>query len=418
VKGLERIQVALGLRAAAGAPSAAELYGPLAPFVEVLGGGPTASGVTVTPATAMRISSVYACVRILSDAVASVPLILYRRDADGNRSRATDHPLYRLLHSRPNDRHTAAEFRSLMQADVESYGNAYALKVSVGGALEQLVPIAAHRVAVRETDSGALVYQVRPKAVGPDMLYPADRMFHLRGPFGDGVVAASPVVEFRELFGVAYAIDAFLAHSFANGVRPSGIITSPTKLSDKSYQNLLDWVETTFMGYRNAGKPLLLQNGETWSTIAQTNEQAQVVELHDKVTAAIARVYSVPLHMLASHIAQPRANMEQAATEFVAQALRSRLRRWEERVSASLIADERPPRDGSELYAEFLLADLLRGDMLSRSQVYRNLVEIGVMTRNEARTAENLPSLDGLDSPLTPLNMCADDGSRVGGSGA
>jgi len=151
---------------------------------------------------------------------------------------------------------------------------------------------------------------------------------------------------------------------------------------------------------------MLLEEGLEFSATAQTNEQAQVVELHEKVTAAIARVYGVPLHALASNIAQPRANMEQQASEFVAMALRPRLVRFEERLQVDVIRDP-------NYFAEFNLEELLRGDAATRAIVYRALIEIGVMTRNEARVRENMNPLPGLDEPLTPLNMQRGDAAAA-----
>lgn len=396
MRGLARIQASLGLRADA---EHSAKYGPLAAFVEIFGSRATGSGVQMTPSRAMQISAVYSCVRILSNAVANLPLDVYRRTKDGGKERAPDHPAYALLKFRPNSRHTASEFRDLLQGDVEVDGNGYAAKVIVGDRIEQLVPVSAHRMRVHEDDAGGLHYEIAPKATGSPVTLPASRVLHLRGPFGDGVVAGSPAVEFRELFGLAYAIEVFLGATFANGVRTSGALSSPSKLSDKAYDNLKQWLRDEYQGYVNAGKPLLLEEGLTWTGTSQTNEQAQVVELQDKVTAAIGRVYQVPLHMLAAYISQPRANMEQAAAEFVAQALRWRLVRWEERLQVDVLGSD------PEHFAEFNLEDLLRGDSASRAEVYRTLVEIGVMTRNEVRIRENLNPLPGLDEPLTPLNM-------------
>lgn len=396
MNGLARIQASLGLRADAGHTAK---YGPLAPFIEVFGSRATGSGVAITPARAMQISAVYGCVRILADAIATLPLDVYERTGDGGKKRAVDHPAYALLKWRPNARHTASEFRDLIQGDVEVHGNGYAVKVLVDGRLDQLVPVAAHRVRVHEDRAGELTYEIAPKSLGSPTFLEASRVMHLRGPFGDGVVAGSPCVEFRELFGLAWAIEVFLGATFGNGVRVSGVLSSPTKLGDKAYENLKAWLRDEYQGYANAGKPLLLEEGLTWTGNSQTNEQAQVVELHEKVTAAIARVYQVPLHKLASNIAQPRANMEQSFAEFVGDALRSRLVRWEERIQVDVL--DADPR----YFAEFNLEDLLRGDTATRTLVYRTLVEIGVMTRNEVRIRENLNPLPGLDEPLTPLNM-------------
>lgn len=395
MSGILRIQAALGLRAAGADPG---LYGSLAPFIEVYGSRSTAAGVAISPRRSMQISAVYGCVSILSNAVASLPLELYRRKENGGKERATDHPLYNVLKYRPSQRHTASEFRALMQRDVETCGNGYAVKVTVAGVVEQLVYVTPERVEVERDDGGRIWYLIGDEDGRGKTPFAADRVFHLRGPFGDGIVAAAPATEFRELFGLAYAIEAFLSNSFRNGVRHSGVLQTANKLGDKAYDRLKNWIKEEYEGLLNAGKILLLEEGLTFQGASQSNRDAQVVDLLEKVTAAIARIYGVPLHALASNIAQPRANMEQEAAEFVAMALRSRLVRWEERLQVDVIRDPK-------VFSEFNLEELLRGDVGTRAQVYRHLVEIGVMTRNEVRVRENLSPLPGLDEPLTPLNM-------------
>lgn len=376
-------------------------YGGLGAFVDFLREAGTAAGITMGPDRAMQVSSVASCVTILSEGVATLPLILYRRLEGGGKERATDHPLYPVMRVKPSPDHTSVELRSLMQEDLELYGSAYALRVRLRGELRELHWLPARRVEPKRV-RGRVTYKLYSED-GTEAVreLAADRVLHLRGPGGDGLCGRATTVQFRELFALAYVIEAFLAYSFKNGVTLSGALKSANKLSDAYREQLKKWIKEEYQGHSKVGRLMLLEQGLDFQEMTQNHHDAQVVELWEKSVAAVARVFGVPLHMLAAHIAQPRANMEQQAREFVDNALKRRLVRWEQRLAADLLT----PAEQPEYFFEFLLDDLLRGDAEARSKVYRVLIELGVMTRNEVRIRENLNPLDGLDEPLTPLNM-------------
>jgi len=397
VKLLDDLAVALGV------VERAEMSTP-ALFANFLRSSITASGVSVTPRKALQISGVWSATCILSEAVASLPLIVYKRlPDDQGKERAVEHPLYRVLRSRPNRRHTAAEFRSLMQADVESHGNALARKVTIDGQVRELLPIQWSRVAdVVEKSDGSLTYVVRRTDHGDTFELRDDQALHLRGPGGDGILGSCVVEEFKELFGLAYALEMYLAYTLRNAGRVGGVLSPKTgSVTDKAWERLKDWLGKDHTGFENAGKWLLVPESLEFQKGTMNFEEASVAEVDDKILARIARVYRIPLHMLGSNIAQPRANMEQQGREFVDQSLRGRLKRWEEKLNAEFFAD------GEEYFCEFLLDDLLRGDAATRADVYRAFVELGIFTRNEVRERENMNKLEGLDEPLTPLNMSA-----------
>jgi len=395
VKLLDDLAVALGVteRAETSTPAL---------FAEFLRGSLTASGVQVTPRKALQISGFWSATCILSEAVGSLPLIVYRRlPNDRGKERAIDHPLYRVLRSRASRRHTAAEFRSLMQADVEAYGNALARKVTINGQVRELLPIQWSRVAdVVELSDGALKYVVRRPNYGDTFDLRDDQVVHLRGPGGDGIRGACIVEEFKELFGLAYALEMYLAYTLKNAGRVGGVLSPKTgSVGDKAWERLKDWLGKDHAGIENAGKWLIVPESLEFQKGTMNFEEAQVADVDDKILARIGRVTRMPLHMLGSNIAQPRANMEQQGREFVDLSLRGRLKRWEEGFNAAFFDD------GEEYFCEFLLDDLLRGDAATRAIVYRAMVELGIFTRNEVRERENMNKLDGLDEPLTPLNM-------------
>lgn len=369
-------------------------------FADFLRGSVSASGIVVTPKKALQISGVWSSVCILSEAVGSLPLIVYKRLPDGGKERATDHPMYRVLRSRPNRRHTAAVWRSLMQADVETSGTAFAKKVRIAGQVKELIPIPAGSLEdVKELNDGSCDFTFRRRGGGTVKTFNDTDLLILTGPGGDGILGANIVEEFKETIGLAYALEMYLAYTLRNAGRVGGIVSPKTPMVESELNKLKTWLDKDHTGIENAGKWLWVPTPLEFGKGSMNFEEAQVVELDDKILARLARIFRIPLHMLASNIAQPRANMEQQGREFVDQSLRARLKRWEERLNAEFFDD------GQEYFCEFLLDDLLRGDAATRALVYRALVELGIMTRNEARERENLNKLDGLDEPLTPMNM-------------
>lgn len=417
IRGLERIRSALfGPRETAEA-------GQFEALLRAYGGSQTEAGVAITPEKALEVPAVASCVTILSEAVSGLPLILYRRRDDGGRERATDHPLYAVLHDRPNPWMTSAELRSCMQADIETHGFGIAQIVRLGRRGRELIelhPIEASRVTPERVGSEGheLEFKVAPRAGeigGARTLKHADALY-VPGPMGDGYSGVSLIQRHRELFGVAYAIDRYLGSSLRNGVKLSGSLTTEKALSDKAYSRLKEWLQERYVGWEKVGKVAILEEGLGFTPHGQTHKDAQIVELSRMVNSAIAQVWRMPLHKLAQHINQPRANMEQYEREFVSHTLRSRLVRWEQRIQLHLLGND------PDLYAEHLLDGLLRGDMKTEAEQIALLIQWGVMTRNEARRIKNMNPLPGLDEPLRPLNMASGEeseepeGSRESGS--
>jgi HK97 family phage portal protein len=399
IRAFRRIRQDLGIVAQAPQPDPG--YGGLAAFVDLLRGAMTAAGVRITPERALTIPTVAACVRVHSEAVGRLPIKIYRRLPDGGKEVARDHPYYKLLKVQPNSYQTAAEWKSLVQTDIETYGNSYNLKIVIDGRLREILPIEAKRIEVTRSPSGETAYKVYDETgVSLKRTYTADSIIHFRGPFGNSLVAKSPSDQFRELFGIAYAIEVFIGSSFRNGIRPSVAFATDKTLSEAARANLENWLANDFAGSDKASIGMILDDGLKPVPFSSNNEEGQVAELTDKVDLKIARVFTMPPHMVGFNISQPRANMEQQATEYIQQGLGSRTERMEQRLNIELF-------DGGEgeFYCEFMYEDLLKGDPAVRAEFYNKLVTIGVMTRNEARARENLNPKPGGDDLLTPKNM-------------
>ncbi|MCP4304729.1 MAG: phage portal protein [bacterium] len=365
----------------------------------------TASGVRVTEDSAMTTSVVYACVKVLAESVAQLPLPLYERDGDA-RMRVPDHPLYEILHDRPNGWQTAFEYREMMQGHLALRGNAYAIKdVNRRGEVEQLIPLHPGRVTPERMDSGRIRYAVRdPETTvraGSTDHYAQDEIHHLRGLSSDGLVGLSPIGQARESVGMALAAQEYGARFFQNDAQPRGIIEHPGAFKDEPALNRFKagWQEA--QSGVNRHKTAILEYGLKYHEVGMSNQDAQFLETRSFQVEDLARMFRMMLHMI-GHTEKATTwgtGIEQLTIAFVVYTLGPWLVRWEQAISRDLIT--RPER----YYAEFLTDGLLRGDTTARHEAHGSAIDHGWKTRNEVRRAENLNPLDGLDEPLQPLNM-------------
>jgi len=245
-------------------------------FNDVLSSG-SATGMAVTPDTARRCAAVIACIRVLSETIAHLPFILYRREGD-NRIRDVDHPLYRILHDTPNRWQTSFEFREMMMGHVLLRGNAYAQKVyDGGGTLLELVPLNPLKVTPKMSDGGEVYYEFKAGA-GSKTIIPYEQMFHLKGYASDGLVGISPIAEARETIGLSLAAEEFGARTFLNDAQPGGVLEHPGKIGEEAVNNLRKSIGQQHTGVANARKFMILEEGMKWSRIGMTSSDTQWIE--------------------------------------------------------------------------------------------------------------------------------------------
>lgn len=373
------------------------------------GGAATRSGISVGPDTALRQATVYACVRVVSEDIAKVPLILYRRQADGGRERATDHPLYRVLHLKPNRFQTSFQFREMCQAHIELRGFAaalitrYPVRADRSGAVRELIPVHPNRVSVKLTDQWELEFKVNGKPVDRrDILY-------LPGLTLDGFTGVTPITYAREAIGLALAAEKHGALLFGNGARPGLVAEAPAEYSEPARLRLKDTMEAGISG-ENAYRLLMLEDGAKLSSapVAMTNDDAQFLETRKYQRSEIAGLFRVPPHKVMDLDRSTNNNIEHQALEYVVDALMGRATRKEQHLSAQLLSDG----EQSEYFIEHLFEGLLRGDSKSRAAFYESAVtKAGWMSRAEVRRLENLPpGPDELSQFLAPLNMAETGG--------
>lgn len=360
----------------------------------------TDSGAMVSPETAMRLASVYACVNVLSEDVAKLPLIVYKRDGR-KKERAPDYWLYNLLHDEPNPWQTSMEFRQMMQGHIELSGNAYALKTVVRGEVRELLPIVPNRVEVKQRKDFSLEYLITMPD-GDKLPVPADRMFHVPGLSLDGITGVSRIRYQREVIGLGMQLVKHGARLFKSGALLGGVIEHPNVMTEPAANRLKESFEEKYaQGAETAHKVILLEEGTKFNKAGMTAEDAQFIESRKMSRSEIAGIFRVPPHKIGDLERSTFSNIEHQSIEYVTDSLLPRLKRWEGRITKSLI----PVADRKTYFAEHLVEGLLRGDYAARTRGYQVAVTTGWMSRNEVRELENMNPADGLDEFLEPLNM-------------
>jgi HK97 family phage portal protein len=366
---------------------------------EALTATPVASGVTVTPETAMRCMAVYACVRVLAESMAQLPLAVYRRKPDGGADEAPDHPLYALLHDAPNEWQTSFEWREMSVGHICLRGNAYAFVSRDGDRVLELLPLHPDRVTVEQKNDWSLRYLVR-QGSGEAKEFTSRDVLHLRGFTSNGIVGVTPISHAREAIGLALAAENHGAQLFGNGATPGGVLIHQGKLSEEAAKRLKASWQAAHGGANRHGTAVL-EEGLKWEQLGITNVDAQFLETRKFQRGEIASLFRVPPHLIGDLERATFSNIEQQSLEFVIHTLMPWVKRWEQRLSRQLLSE----RDRKTHFLRFKVDGLLRGDIAGRYDAYAVAITNGWMNRNEVRALEGLNRQDGLDEFLSPLNL-------------
>ena len=354
-----------------------------AQLAEILGGGPTPSGKTVTAQSAMKVSTVFACVRVIANAIARMPLITYRRTKEG-RERATDLPLYQLLKLRPHPWMSSFTFRNTLMVNPLLHGNGYAEIVRRGdGRIQSLFPIESPRVTpvIRNEQ---LVYDVQTDR-GIQTLLPRD-IIHVPGLSFNGLTGLSVVQHARVTIGAAMAADDYSASLLHHGLKPSGVVTHPGRLSSDGAKNLRESINATYGGYANAGKPFILEEGATYSPLSMPLEDAQFVESSYFRVEDICRWFGVQPHKVQHLLRATNNNIEEQGLDFLGEAVAPWVQALEEELNYKLFL----PEEQATLYCEHKTQAIIQMNADARGAYYERLVRIGVQNQDELRELENL----------------------------
>ena len=356
--------------------------------------GGSSSGKVVNEKTAMQMTAVYSCVRILSEAIAGLPLFVYKYGEDGGKDKYLDHPLWRVLHDEPNPEMTSFVFRETMMNHLLLTGNAYAQIIrNARGDVVALYPLMPDRMMVDRDSQGRLYYRYRKssddapevsKNKPHDIILAPSDVLHILGLGFDGLVGYSPIAMAKNAVGLAIAAEEYGAKFFANGAAPGGVLEHPGTLKDP--ERIRESWQSTFGGSNNSNKIAVLEEGLKYTPIAISPEQAQFLETRKFQINEIARIFRVPPHMLADLEKSSFSNIEQQSLEFVKYTLDPWVIRWEQAMNKSLLHES----EKKDVFTKFNVDGLLRGDYASRMTGYATARQNGWMSANDIRQLENL----------------------------
>jgi len=375
----------------------------------------TSTGKIVNYKTAIEVSTVLACLRVLSEGIAQVPLKLMQ-DANGKREPARKHPLYDVLATRPNPWQTSFEYREMLAMHVVLCGNHYSfVSRSVRGEIMELIPFEPGTTTVTRQDDGALSYQVRSQD-GKTMRLAARDIWHVRGPSWNSWMGLEAVTIAREAIGLAMSTEEQQARMHKNGVQTSGVYSIEGTLSDAQYKQITSWLDS-MTGSANAGKSLVLDRGAKWLNQSMTGVDAQTLESRRFQVEEICRFFRVnPIMVGAESKNTTYASAEQMFLAHLVHTLAPWYMRLEQSIDANLLTDK---DRAAGLYANFVEEGLLRGSATTTQEVLVGYVNGGLMTPNEGRAKLDMnpdpdPASDQLRIPTNLVGAAAASAQPVG----
>ncbi|MDR5736140.1 phage portal protein [Caballeronia sp. LZ025] len=367
-------------------------------FWAAFSGAQSSSGEAVTVDSALQLSAAWACVRLIAETIATLPLNLYAKATDGTRTVATNHPLYGLLHNQPNADNTAVEFWEVIVASMLLRGNGYARKMRAGGRIIGLDLMLPSRTDVKRLSTGQLQYTYS-EVDGTSTVLTEDDVLHFRGFSLNGWMGLSVIAYAAEIFGNATAANKTSSSVFRNGLRPSGVLSTEQILpKDKRTEIRTDLTEQ-FGGAMQAGKTMVLEAGMKYQAITMNPGDVQLLETKAFNVEEICRWFRVPPFMV-GHSEKSTSwgtGIEQQMIGFLTFSLRPWLTRIEQTIKKGCLS----PAERLTYYAEFAVEGLLRADSAGRAAFYSQMVNNGIYTRDECRVMENKAKKGGNADVLT-----------------
>lgn len=373
---------------------------------EILQLGASKSGQSVTVAKALKVATVLACVRVISEGVAQVPLKVLRRNGR-NKIDAYDHPLWDILHRKPNDVATSFGFRETLVIHAALAGNGYAfISRGTGGKVLELINIEPGAVRVEQSDTMG----ERPRYFitgrnGGGLYFPAETILHIQGPSWNGVVGMDVVRQAREAIGLSIATEEAHARLHANGARPGGMLSVEGTLKDEQFKTLRKWIEDNYAGGENAFRTMILDRSAKFVPMAMSGVDSQHLETRRFQIEEICRIFRVmPIMVCSQDKSSTYAGAEQNFLAHVVHTLGPWFERIEQCLDCQLLTDAERK---AGYYTKLEERGLLRGALKDTAEYLNKLVGLGIITRNEAREMLDMNPVEGLDEPLTPINLSA-----------
>jgi HK97 family phage portal protein len=358
----------------------------------------------------MRLSAVSACIRVISEGVASLPLKVYERKKEG-RVTASDLPLYYRLHDEPNEFMTSFTFRNTIQSQTCKYGNGYALIKRSGLRDAELEYVPTELVEPKVERGQPLSYKI------DGVMVAAADVFHLPALTNNGIEGLSPITEAKEVIKLGLSAEVYTQTFFEKGGHWKGFLEHPGRLSDTAYKRLKESFFKSYHGLNNAFETPLLEEGAKYTSLNMNPQEAQLLEMRKFVTTEICRIFRVQPHLVFDLERATNNNIEHQSLEFVQYTLRPWLIRWEQELNRKLFGPK------SKYYCEFDLNGLMRADAASRGEYIAKLIQNGVMSPNEARRMDNMNGYEGGDEyfiqgATVPINMAGQQNKKSDGAGA
>lgn len=363
--------------------------------------GTSSSGKVVTADKAMQLSAVWACVRLLSESISTLPIKIYKSESDGSRILAKDHPIYRLLCKQPNFEMTPSRFMLMVVASLCLRGNSFIEKKYIGSKLVALEPLLPQNMMVKRSDqTGMLEYKYTDPLGQKTRTIPTNKIMHIRGFGMDGICGMIPVKIGRDVIGAALSVEESAAKIFENGLQSSGFLSSEFPLDDEQRERIRSYL-LSFVGSKNAGKMMVLEGGMKYNNVTMNPEAAQMLESRTFSIEEICRWFRVPPFMVGHMDKQSSwaSSVEGMNMQFLTNTLRPLLVNIEQEISRCLLNGD------DDYYAEFSVEGLLRADSAGRSAYYTTALQNGWMSRNDVRRLENLPPIEGGDIYTVQLNL-------------
>ncbi|EMO5888326.1 phage portal protein [Proteus mirabilis] len=363
--------------------------------------GTSSSGKVVTADKAMQLSAVWACVRLLSESISTLPIKIYKSESDGSRSLAKDHPIYRLLCKQPNFEMTPSRFMLMVVASLCLRGNSFIEKKYIGSKLVALEPLLPQNMMVKRSDqTGMLEYKYTDPLGQKTRTIPTNKIMHIRGFGMDGICGMIPVKIGRDVIGAALSVEESAAKIFENGLQSSGFLSAEQPLNEEQRERIRSYL-LSFVGSKNAGKMMVLEGGMKYNNVTMNPEAAQMLESRTFSIEEICRWFRVPPFMVGHMDKQSSwaSSVEGMNMQFLTNTLRPLLVNIEQEISRCLLNGD------DDYYAEFSVEGLLRADSAGRSAYYTTALQNGWMSRNDVRRLENLPPIEGGDIYTVQLNL-------------
>lgn len=371
--------------------------------------GTSTSGQNVSVDKSLHLSAVWACVRVISETISTLPLKIYERKPDGSKSIAVDHPVYQILCRQPAIDLTPARFMQMIPASICLRGNSFSEKLFFRKELVGIRPLLPQYMNVGSDDAGRITYKYSDPVTKTEREIPRENIMHIRGFSLDAAVGLTPIQFGADIIGSALATNEAASNVFKNGLQNSGFMTSSVPLNPEQRTALRNNLQQ-FMGSNNAGKVMLLEGGFDYKGITINPETAQLLESRSFSIEEICRWFGVP-PVIIGHMEKQSSwasSIESLYTQFLITGLRPMLVNIEQEIGRCLLDND------DRYFAEFAVEGLLRADSNGRASYYKQALQDGWMNRNEVRAKENLPPIDGGDKFTIQLNMTTLD--KVGQS--